>query len=104
MTPGIILSLCFLGLSILALVLSIVVVKKRPLTLYMRACSAVYISGTVLTLLLALLRKSLPILFFVLCNLLVTTVFLFSAALLIWANKKFAEVETNAKEKETDKK
>lgn len=99
MTAGIIISLCFCFVALLALVLSIVLVKKRPLTLYLRACSVVYISGVGLTLLLACLKQSLPTVFFLLSNILVTVVFIASCGLLFWATKKFAAIEAEEKAK-----
>ncbi|MBO4927529.1 MAG: hypothetical protein J5379_04685 [Clostridiales bacterium] len=90
MTAGIIMTICFFAVSVILLILAFVLVKEKPLSTYIRVSCAIYISGELITLILALLRRSLPMLFFLLCNLLVTTVFLFSTGMLIWANKKFS--------------
>ncbi len=74
MTEGIILSSVFLAFSLTVTVLFFTALKKKPYSKFAGASTAVYSSACLMILLLAIFKKDLPILFFILADILATMV------------------------------
>jgi len=88
-----IIPICFLAFSILLLPLSVAVFsKKNPLLKkYIRLCTVFYISGTLLILLIAVFKPSVPLAWVWLCEGFVLGIYAVSCTMVIYITKKFAE-------------
>lgn len=93
---------CFTGVSVLFFVY--LLLTKNP-TLsgkfrnYYRAGSAVYISGTILLLVLSLVLKGLPVAFIVISELMIMTVFVVTYILIANLSKALATAATRSAQK-----
>lgn len=84
MTSGMILSGIFLIFSVVITVVCFTVLKKKDYSKFVGASAGVYASACLLVFLFSLLKKDLPILFFVLAEFLVTGIFVMTSFMMIF--------------------
>lgn len=94
MTAGIILSSVFMVFSLTVTLLFFTALKKKPYSKFAGASTAVYASACLMILLLAIFKKDLPILFFILADVLVTMVCGMITLMMIVLFVKTTPVET----------
>ena len=102
MTAGIILSSIFMVFSLTVTVLFFTAFKKRPYSKFAGASTAVYASACLMILLLAIFKKDLPILFFILADVLATMVCGMITLMMIVLFTKTTPVETNKTKEDED--
>jgi|GEM_PF-1851680 len=103
MTSGMILSGIFLIFSVVITVVCFTVLKKKDYSKFVGASAGVYASACLLVFLFSLLKKDLPILFFVLAEFLVTGIFVMTSFMMIFLLSKTSSVaakQDENKEKE----
>ncbi|MBO4495507.1 MAG: hypothetical protein J5752_06595 [Clostridiales bacterium] len=91
MNAKVIISLCFLVISIVITVLCFTVLRKKKYGKFVGASSAAYASGCFFIFMLALLKENAPLIFVILADSLVTGVFVFTAVMLILVSTKIVE-------------
>ena len=94
MTAGIILSSVFMVFSLTVTLLFFTALKKKPYSKFAVASTAVYASACLMILLLAIFKKDLPILFFILADVLATMVCGMITLMMIVLFAKTTPVET----------
>lgn len=102
MTAGIILSSIFMAFSLTITVLFFTVLKKKPYSKFAGASTGVYASACLMILLLAIFKKDLPILFFILADVLATMVCGMITAMMIVLFTKTTPVETKKPKEDED--
>jgi len=91
-----IISTCFLVFSVLLLIAGIVFIPRKNSNMrkYLLISLALYISGTLLTAVIAFVRTAIPDLFIWLCEVFVFGIFAVSSGMIVYIAKKFAEGNT----------
>ena len=102
MTAGIVLSSIFMAISLTITVLFFTALKKKPYSKFAGASTAVYASACLMILLLAIFKKDLPILFFILADVLATMVCGMITAMMIVLFTKTTPVETTKPKEDED--
>lgn len=100
MTAGIILSAFFLLFSVTVTVIFFAGLRSKPYAKFAGASTAVYASACLMIFLLAIFKKDLPILFFILADALATMVCAMITAMMLVLLIKTTPVETKPKEDE----
>ena len=100
MTAGIIISLFFLLFAVAVTLIFFVGLRSKPYAKFAGASTAVYASACLMILLIAIFKKDLPILFFILANSLATMVCAMITAMMLVLLIKTTPVETKPKEDE----
>ena len=98
MTAGMILSGIFVVISIAIVIVCFTVLKKKDYSKFVGASAGVYASACLLVFLFSLLKKDLPILFFVLAEFLVTGIFVMTSFMMIFLLSKTATIATSSNE------
>ncbi|MBP5416229.1 MAG: hypothetical protein J6Y58_01770 [Clostridiales bacterium] len=88
MTPAIILSSIFVVLSLIISILCFTYLKKKSYSKYVGASALVYASACIFILLLAVFKKDLPILFFILADVLSGGVFAVTTLVMVLLSTK----------------
>ena len=88
MTPAIVLSSVFVVISLILSVLCFTYLKKKSYAKYIGASALVYASACIFILLLAVFRKDLPILFFILADVLSGGVFAVTTLVMVLLSTK----------------
>ena len=106
-TAAVITAACFTAVSVLFFVY--LLFTKHPVFSgkfrnYYRAGSAVYISGTILILILAFVLKGVPVAFIVISELMIMTVFIVTYILIANLSKALAGAARNAQRPEQEEK
>lgn len=102
MTAGIILSSVFMAFSLTVTVLFFTALKKKPYSKFAGASTAVYASACLMILLLSIFKKDLPILFFILADVLSTMVCGMITMMMIVLFAKTTPVENNKPKEDED--
>jgi quinol-cytochrome oxidoreductase complex cytochrome b subunit len=93
MTVQIIVSICFTVFSLLVLLLTFLLPnpQKSLARTYIRMCTGIYVSGTLLLTLISVLKPGMPDLWIWLSEIFVCAIYAASCGMVIFVTKKFEE-------------
>ena len=97
MSAKVILASAFLVFAVVMTIVGFVAFRKKNVGKYIGASAAVYASGCLLILIIALVRQNVPMMFFILAESLITLICGVSCAMLILVNTKILVADKNKK-------